>query len=135
MGAAGGGAKDALSGHHWGHLRIRVLGFAVADVRRICERAARPALRFRLLHARRGGNEPPSAHRRAGSVCAAARRDALTVSEGSAGPVARREAPAQWAVGPTAQSDSQRVSETIRATVRAARMIEQPGSPHTLSAT
>lgn len=38
---------------------------------------------------------------------------------------ARREAVALWAVEPKAQNDSQRGSETINATVRRARMIEQ----------
>ena len=38
---------------------------------------------------------------------------------------ARREAAALWAVEPKAQNDSQRGSETIYATVRRARMIEQ----------
>ena len=40
---------------------------------------------------------------------------------------ARREASALWALGPKAQSDPQRGSETMSATVREARMIEQPG--------
>ena len=40
---------------------------------------------------------------------------------------ARREACALWALGPKAQSDPQRGSETMSATVREARMIEQPG--------
>ena len=40
---------------------------------------------------------------------------------------ARREACAQWALGPKAQSDPKRGSETMSATVREARMIEQPG--------
>ena len=42
---------------------------------------------------------------------------------------ARREACAQWALGPKAQSDPKRGSETMSATVREARMIEQPGRP------
>ena len=42
-------------------------------------------------------------------------------------PKARREACALWALGPKAQSDPQRGSETMSATVREARMIEQPG--------
>ena len=42
---------------------------------------------------------------------------------------ARREACALWALGPKAQSDPQRGSETMSATVREARMIEQPGRP------
>ena len=41
--------------------------------------------------------------------------------------MARREACAQWALGPKAQSDPKRGSETMSATVREARMIEQPG--------
>ena len=50
-------------------------------------------------------------------------------------PKARREACALWALGPKAQSDPKRGSETMSATVREARMIEQPGhkkraSPH-----
>ncbi len=50
-------------------------------------------------------------------------------------PKARREASALWAVGPKAQSDPKRGSETMSATGREARMIEQPGckkraSPH-----
>ena len=40
---------------------------------------------------------------------------------------ARREACALWALGPKAQSDPKRGSETMSATVREARMIEQPG--------
>ena len=40
---------------------------------------------------------------------------------------ARREARALWALGPKAQSDPKRGSETMSATVREARMIEQPG--------
>ena len=47
--------------------------------------------------------------------------------EGSVCPVARREACALWALGPKAQSDPKRGSETMSATVREARMIEQPG--------
>ena len=39
----------------------------------------------------------------------------------------RREACALWALGPKAQSDPKRGSETMSATVREARMIEQPG--------
>ena len=42
-------------------------------------------------------------------------------------PKARREACALWALGPKAQSDPKRGSETMSATVREARMIEQPG--------
>ena len=42
---------------------------------------------------------------------------------------ARREACALWALGPKAQSDPKRGSETMSATVREARMIEQPGRP------
>ena len=42
---------------------------------------------------------------------------------------ARREACALWALGPKAQSDPQRGSETMSATVREARMIEQPMIP------
>ena len=42
---------------------------------------------------------------------------------------ARREACALWALGPKAQSDPKRGSETMSATVREARMIEQPGIP------
>ena len=41
---------------------------------------------------------------------------------------ARREASALWAVGPKAQSDPKRGSETMSATGREARMIEQPGA-------
>ena len=41
--------------------------------------------------------------------------------------MARREACALWALGPKAQSDPKRGSETMSATVREARMIEQPG--------
>ena len=41
--------------------------------------------------------------------------------------MARREACARWALGPKAQSDPKRGSETMSATVREARMIEQPG--------
>ena len=42
---------------------------------------------------------------------------------------ARREACALWALGPKAQSDPKRGSETMSATGREARMIEQPGRP------
>ena len=41
---------------------------------------------------------------------------------------ARREASALWAVGPKAQSDPKRGSETMSATGGEARMIEQPGA-------
>ncbi len=51
----------------------------------------------------------------------------LEGTEGSVSPVARREACARWALGPKAQSDPERGSETMGATVREARMIEQPG--------
>ena len=51
----------------------------------------------------------------------------LEGTEGSVSPVARREACALWALGPKAQSDPKRGSETMSATVREARMIEQPG--------
>ena len=40
---------------------------------------------------------------------------------------ARRKAPALWAVGPKAQSDPERGSETMSTTERKVRMIEQPG--------
>ena len=43
-------------------------------------------------------------------------------------PKARREACALWALGPKAQSDPKRGSETMSATGREARMIEQPGA-------
>ena len=42
-------------------------------------------------------------------------------------PKARKEASALWAVGPKAQSDPKRGSETMSATGGEARMIEQPG--------
>ncbi len=55
-------------------------------------------------------------------------------------PKARREASALWAVGPKAQSDPKRGSETMSATGGEARMIEQPGckkrvSPHPAAVT
>ena len=55
-------------------------------------------------------------------------RQSAQTADGMAGnSQARREACAQWALGPKAQSDPQRGSETMSATVREERMIEQPG--------
>ena len=81
---------------------------------------------------RRGLHVSPAPSARPGkrvrNVCAQGRKlPARPAPEGSVCPVARREACALWALGPKAQSDPKRGSETMSATVREARMIEQPG--------
>ena len=73
------GREQAWHGWWWGKKRtlypvitgsIFEFGFsrlAASDVRRLCERAARPALPpLRLLYPGRGASQPPGAHRRAG---------------------------------------------------------------------